>query len=159
PPLTMLVPFWTDDEGRRRLLEDTTGSAGVKNLEIRFRVYGEAKERVFWISTVAAPAAGPGAFVAVARDVSDKSAEMELLKICYEELATQSDRDPVTGFYSREHFRLVLDREIARADRISRPLTLLYLDLDDFKTLNDTHGHAAGDEYLFRLGEMLRGEL
>jgi diguanylate cyclase (GGDEF)-like protein len=159
PPLTELLPFWTDDEGRVRLLEGLAEPLGLKNLEIRFRVYGEKQERVFWISADPAPGVGPGCFVATARDVSAKSAEIELLKICYEELATQSDRDPVTGFYSRERFRLILEREAARADRVARPLALLYVDLDDFKTLNDTHGHAAGDEYLFRLGEMLREEL
>src|SRR6185369_5834527 len=114
PPLTMLVPFWTDDDGRRRLLEGVV-AGDVKNVEIRFRVWGETKERVFWISASQAPAAGKGSFVAVARDVTERSTEMELLKICYEELASQSDRDTVTGFYSREHFRLVLDRETSRA--------------------------------------------
>ncbi len=158
PPLTMLVPFWTDDDGRQRLLGGVAGG-GVKNAELRFRVWGEAKERVFWISASPAPEAGPGCFIAAARDVTERSTEMELLKICYEELASQSDRDAVTGFYSREHFRMVLEREAARADRLHHPLTLLYADLDDFKTLNDTHGPAAGDEYLFRVGEMLRIEL
>jgi diguanylate cyclase (GGDEF)-like protein len=158
PPLTFLLPFWTDDEGRTKVLAGAATDAGLKNLEVRFQVYGEKQERVFWISARRIPGSDDR-LVAVAREVSEKSAEMELLKICYEELASQSDRDVTTGFFSRDHFRLLLEREVARADRLSQQLSLIYIDLDNFKTLNDTHGIAAGDEYIYRLAELLRGLL
>jgi len=155
PPLTMLLPFWTDDDGRKRLLSGVDAEAGVRNLEVRFRVYGEASERVFWVSA-RKTRIGDGTFVATSREVSERSAEMELLRVCYEELASQSDRDALTGFHSREHFRMLLDREIGRSARLGKPLGLVVLNLDDFQGLNDTRGQAAGDEYLYRAGDLLR---
>src|SRR6185503_8647049 len=71
-------------------------------------------------------------------------------------LASQSDRDALTGFHSREHFRMLLDREIGRSARLGKPLGLVVLNLDDFQGLNDTRGQAAGDEYLYRAGDLLR---
>lgn len=56
--------------------------------------------------------------------------------------------DPLTGLLNRRGFEEVTAREIARAARLGSPLTLAYIDLDDFKAINDTHGHAAGDRVL-----------
>jgi diguanylate cyclase (GGDEF)-like protein len=58
--------------------------------------------------------------------------------------------DPLTGLANRKGFELRLEREWRRATRYDRPLGLLLLDLDDFKEINDTMGHAEGDEVLRR---------
>jgi diguanylate cyclase (GGDEF)-like protein len=157
PPPPELLPFWTDAGSRARLLRDAATPDGARNLEVRVTANGDATERIFWITARACPEAGEGRFIAVAREVTDKSAELERLKSLYNELAERSDRDPLTGFLNREHFRFDLDREVARADRLGAPLALIIFDLDNFKTLNDTHGLAAGDEYLRVLGDALRG--
>jgi diguanylate cyclase (GGDEF)-like protein len=57
-------------------------------------------------------------------------------------------RDELTGLFNRRVFTEQLDRELAAADRHSRPLALIMLDLDNFKRYNDTHGHQAGDQLL-----------
>ena len=54
-------------------------------------------------------------------------------------------RDMLTGLYNLRHFRDRLDSEMAEAERRGAPLSLLFLDLDRFKKVNDTYGHAAGD--------------
>ena len=56
--------------------------------------------------------------------------------------------DPLTGLFNRRFAYEHLPREIARAERNSRPLIILMIDLDDFKVVNDTYGHAAGDAAL-----------
>jgi diguanylate cyclase (GGDEF)-like protein/PAS domain S-box-containing protein len=65
-----------------------------------------------------------------------------------EALRTQSTRDALTGLYNRRYLEEMLDREIRRAVRAGHPLGILMLDLDHFKTFNDTYGHDAGDTVL-----------
>jgi diguanylate cyclase (GGDEF)-like protein len=65
-------------------------------------------------------------------------------------LDAQARTDPVTGLPNRREFERNLAREIARATRSGAPLTVLMIDLDHFKTYNDTYGHPAGDTLLRR---------
>jgi diguanylate cyclase (GGDEF)-like protein len=53
--------------------------------------------------------------------------------------------DPVSGLYNRRHFHARLEEELQRAERTDSTVALLMIDLDDFKRINDTYGHAAGD--------------
>ena len=152
------LPFWSEPEGLARLLEGASHPDGLRNLEVTVSGHGLIPDRIFWVSTRACPDAGAGCFVAVAREVTEKSVEYERLKKLYNELAEHMSRDGLTGFLNRENFRFILDREIANADRSGKPLAILYVGLDRFKSLNDTHGLAAGDEYLHVLGETLRKE-
>lgn len=73
-----------------------------------------------------------------------------------ERLRQQSIRDPLTGLYNRRYFDETLEREMARARRSNKPLTLVMLDLDHFKRFNDTFGHEAGDLVLKEVGGLLR---
>ncbi len=156
PAIERFLPFWSEPEGLARLLEGVSRTEGLRNLEVVSPGHGLVPDRVFWVSARPCPDAGNGFFVAVAREVTDKSAEFESLKKLYNELAEHMSRDTLTGFLNRENFRFVLDREIANADRTGCPLAILYVGLDRFKSVNDTHGPAAGDEYLRVLGETLR---
>ena len=70
-----------------------------------------------------------------------------------------ADRDALTGLFSRRRFQEELEREVSRARRHGRPGALLVLDLDGFREVNDSLGHAAGDELLTRIGEALRSIL
>ena len=64
--------------------------------------------------------------------------------------------DGLTGIANRRHCEEALTTEIAQADRLGTPLTLVLADLDDFKAINDAHGHAAGDEVLREFAAVLR---
>lgn len=64
------------------------------------------------------------------------------------ELRAQSIRDALTGLYNRRYLDETLARELRRANRTGIPVSLLMLDIDHFKQLNDTYGHAAGDAVL-----------
>ncbi len=70
-----------------------------------------------------------------------------------EELATT---DALTGAYNRRKFNGLILAEIARVRRYEHPLSLLILDIDHFKRVNDTHGHEAGDEVLVVLAGLIR---
>lgn len=65
--------------------------------------------------------------------------------------------DPLTGVLNRRGLNAVLDEAVARADALDTPFAVVLLDLDRFKTLNDTYGHLAGDEALRDLAGLLRG--
>ena len=72
-----------------------------------------------------------------------------------EELESLAQRDPLTGLANRRVFEDALRREAARAQRTIAPLSLILLDIDSFKEVNDTHGHQAGDAVLCDLGACL----
>jgi diguanylate cyclase (GGDEF)-like protein len=70
-----------------------------------------------------------------------------------EELATT---DGLTGVYNHRYFYERLAQEVARAERYRESLSLLMIDIDDFKKYNDRHGHRAGDHVLRRVGSLLQ---
>jgi diguanylate cyclase (GGDEF)-like protein len=76
-----------------------------------------------------------------------------------ETLRNQSIRDPLTGLFNRRYMEETLDRELARAERGKRPVTVIMLDLDHFKEFNDGFGHDAGDLLLREVGRLLRANV
>lgn len=81
-------------------------------------------------------------------DVTDTSMYQTMLKAAMESLKEISIRDALTGIYNRGHLEDVLATEFRRAKRYHTPLSLIIFDLDDFKLVNDTYGHMAGDEVI-----------
>jgi diguanylate cyclase (GGDEF)-like protein len=72
-----------------------------------------------------------------------------------ESVRLQSLRDPLTGAYNRRYLEESLPRELARAARRGRPLSLLAIDIDHFKRINDGFGHDAGDAVLSRFAALM----
>lgn len=66
-----------------------------------------------------------------------------------------SFKDPLTDTYNRRYFGLRLAEEVGRHLRFEQPLSLVIVDLDDFKNVNDEHGHAAGDRVLCEVSQLL----
>ena len=64
--------------------------------------------------------------------------------------------DHLTGLANRRRFERQLEREVARTERYSRPFCLLLVDIDNFKDVNDTYGHDAGDEALRRVANVIQ---
>lgn len=70
-------------------------------------------------------------------------------------IVQQAVRDPLTGAYSRRSGQEALEIQFALAMRTDSPLTVAFLDLDDFKSINDVYGHDAGDRVLANVGQSL----
>src|SRR5215469_4497467 len=73
-----------------------------------------------------------------------------------ETLRSGSERDPLTDLYNRRHLEISLQRELARAQRHSFPVSLVMMDVDHFKDFNDSNGHEAGDEVLRNVALVLK---
>jgi diguanylate cyclase (GGDEF)-like protein len=75
------------------------------------------------------------------------------------EVALQADVDPLTGIANRRGFDVALETELLRSARYGRPCSLLLTDLDDFKLVNDEHGHGVGDAVLIALTQRVQENL
>lgn len=90
--------------------------------------------------------------ISVSRDVTARH-ELD------EHLRHLADHDPLTGLPNRRRFDAELGRHTARLQRYELAGAVLLVDLDNFKTINDTLGHAAGDDFIVRAAKLLRSEL
>jgi diguanylate cyclase (GGDEF)-like protein/putative nucleotidyltransferase with HDIG domain len=79
--------------------------------------------------------------------------------IVFEQTQEDSLTDPLTGLPNRRSMFVHLSRELARADRLKRQMALIVMDLDGFKTINDTYGHHIGDRALREMSLALQGTL
>ncbi len=91
-----------------------------------------------------------------ARMLADRVAVAVATATRDEQLYYQANYDALTGLPNRLYFKDQLARRLAQAQREPQPFALLFIDLDRFKTVNDTRGHAAGDEVLRQTAERLR---
>ncbi len=86
------------------------------------------------------------------RDISER-------RLLERELLWQATHDPLTKLHNRNHFERYLEAEVQRLKRSDEVSALLYIDLDRFKYINDTAGHAAGDQLLIEIGQQLQSRL
>jgi diguanylate cyclase (GGDEF)-like protein/PAS domain S-box-containing protein len=93
------------------------------------------------------------------RDITERIQAQKALRKSEAFLREQSVRDHLTGLFNRRYMEETLERELLRASRRQLSLGIIMLDVDDFKQLNDTRGHAAGDAILRELGHLLLGNV
>ncbi len=92
----------------------------------------------------------------VATMVAEASLAIEIVEM-YESLRRLSVTDGLTGLLNHREFYHVLGRELERARRYRHPVSLMMIDVDDFKAFNDRYGHLAGDQALRKVAALLRG--
>ncbi len=97
--------------------------------------------------------------ISARQEVQDAEARIHELESKLEQMSELVREDQLTGSLNRRGLDDVLERELARSERRSSPLCVAMLDLDDFKRLNDTHGHTVGDEALVHLVRVIKDTL
>ncbi|MEX2010605.1 MAG: diguanylate cyclase, partial [Chloroflexota bacterium] len=97
--------------------------------------------------------------LALARTMANEAAMALENARLYDDTRKLADRDPLTGFYNHRYFHERLGEEVVRAQRSRQPLSVLMLDVDDFKLVNDTFGHLFGDRVLVWVAERIRSTL
>jgi len=150
PPESLAVVLKVLEE---ELALEATGKADPKRLRtIEVEEYRKDRSRV-WIENVLSflrdEHQRPVAIVGVSREFTER-------RRLEEELRNLAVTDPLTGVYNRRHFLEELQREISRNNRNACPFSLIMLDIDHFKEVNDRFGHEAGDRVLKELTEMIR---
>jgi diguanylate cyclase (GGDEF)-like protein len=88
--------------------------------------------------------------------VSEQAAAVIHNSILFEQTQEDSLTDPLTGLPNTRFLFMHLTRELARSDRLKSPVSLLVMDLDNFKDINDNHGHHVGDRALCEVARVLR---
>lgn len=102
---------------------------------------------------------GSAALKTAEAKVRQAQAEIEALRRELQRTVCLSNADPLTGAVNRRGLSAAFDREAARSDRHGHALCAVLVDVDDFKAVNDTRGHAAGDAALLHLAKVMGASL
>lgn len=154
---TSLAPLLHVDDremaNERRLAALRDGRNGADRLELR---YATAAGGWRWMSVLSRPLRDPsGRVIGGLTALRDIQEEVERR----EELRYLAGHDGLTGLLNREAALRALDRAVARARDTERWVGVLYVDVDHFKEVNDTHGHQAGDRLLVEVGHRITAAL
>jgi diguanylate cyclase (GGDEF)-like protein/PAS domain S-box-containing protein len=133
-----------EDRERRRGFISEAGNHGSGTMEFRYML---PSGDTIWLASRAERATS-GRIVGVTYDISDR-------KAAEEEVWRAANHDALTGLPNRALFQRILDRELEAAKSAFGSLNLLVVDLDDFKDVNDSLGHAAGDALLKEAADRL----
>jgi diguanylate cyclase (GGDEF)-like protein/PAS domain S-box-containing protein len=125
-----------------------TGGVQVYEAQVKFKD-GSVHEMMFHKAVFARADGSGGGLVGAMLDITErKSLEAKL-----ERLATL---DPLTGIHNRRSFLSLAAKDLSRCRREQQPLSVLVLDIDHFKQINDTRGHAAGDAVLMHFAQLMQ---
>ena len=148
----------------------------LKEKELHLEIRGKSDASIFY-DLVAAPLVDKrgrdnGRLITF-RDISEQKkfetklekmnarlrAQVKKISLLRDELREQAIRDPLTSLFNRRYLTETLDRELSLAKRKNYSVSIIMMDIDRFKHVNDTYGHKAGDEVLKALGRIIRSHV
>jgi PAS domain S-box-containing protein len=145
------LDFVHPDDRKSTEEEAAAISEGSGTAQFRNRYFDKHGE-IHWIEWASQPLPEEEMIYAVARDVTDR-------KLLEQELQRLSHHDSLTGLFNRRRFEEELRRQLAYTRRYGSGGALLVIDVDRFKEINDSLGHAAGDRALCQVAALLRDNL
>jgi diguanylate cyclase (GGDEF)-like protein len=111
------------------------------------------------VAAQAAPGEGGSDPAVLRAEVARLEAELLAMRARISELELSADIDPLTDVFNRRGFERELNRAVAHSARYGGSIALIFVDLDGFKSINDRHGHAAGDAMLRGIAASLRANV
>lgn len=164
-PAGSVLPFWADLVGSR-----TRGGSCYTRLQ---QPDGVVRHVSVQLTSVDDNEGTPQGALAMVHDITQRHQAERALRESNEalqrklfenerlqrELREQALRDPLTGLRNRRFLEDVLPVEVRRAEQLGGCVSLVVVDIDRFKTINDAHGHARGDEMLQALGRLVQTKL
>ncbi|MGM0631441.1 MAG: sensor domain-containing diguanylate cyclase, partial [Pseudomonadota bacterium] len=137
-----------DDIATIRASEEKAKETGVHHVQHRMK---HAKGHYIWVEEQAEMQSDGVTLIGAVRDISEQKAlELKLREM----VAT----DEMTGLYNRRFFSEEVEKSLLHASRHKEPLSLLMLDIDHFKTVNDNYGHPVGDSVIKAISDTLQHE-
>ena len=156
---------WAIRRGRMHIVEDTQRGLVCKHVEngpmpaaymcVPLIAQGESLG-VMYLSNEIGAGSLPQSKQQLAQTVAEQIGLALANLNLQETLRNQSIRDPLTGLYNRRYLEEALGREMRRGSRSGRSVGIIMIDIDHFKTFNDTYGHAAGDRVLKEVANYLQ---
>lgn len=141
--------LYVDPTRRHALVDAVRRDGGVQNFEAEMTL-ADGCRRILLLSATRVEYGGEQCIMTGATDITErKEYEQSLIRL--------ASTDQLTGLANRHHFFSLSSSLQARARRFGEPLAVLMMDLDHFKSINDSHGHDAGDLVLVTFAEMCRG--
>jgi len=136
---------------KKVMIQRDMGKKGVKKYEVRIK---RKDGKVVWvqISSETVHYKSAPAEVGVVMDITDR-------KLTENKLKKLALYDRLTGVYNRYALEEFLKKEVAKARRYKMPFSLLFIDVDNFKQINDTYGHQAGDRVLKQLARLFKNNI
>ncbi len=141
----------TDEVARAQdMIADTLGAPGFsRSIEIRVQHRNGHWRYMEVVGNAVLDQHGVATIIVNARDLTERQRLQA-------ELRRMSVTDDLTGLNNRRGFFMLAEQEMKLARRLKKDLLLVFVDLDDFKSINDTHGHQVGDQALAETAEILR---
>ena len=147
------------DRDAANRVEISTQSSGKKYLDVHITPLHDQRKRFLgWaviLDDISTRKQAERELHAVNKQLGQQLKEIQDLQ---DKLHEQAMRDPITGVYNRRFLEETLSREISLAARKGNPLSVIMLDIDFFKRVNDTYGHKIGDDVLISLSRLLQAE-
>jgi diguanylate cyclase (GGDEF)-like protein/PAS domain S-box-containing protein len=161
-PAEMLGQRWelvhpADRERQRLAMTEVLARGEPQTLKYRVR---HKQGHYIWMEVIMSPIpseqqADEKDLILAGRDISRRVAAEEALESSRRELERLSQVDALTGVANRRQLEQRLPLALLRLERSGRPVALMYLDIDHFKRINDTHGHAVGDKVIQAFAQRL----
>jgi diguanylate cyclase (GGDEF)-like protein len=156
---------WLDDPSSGLRCGHLSGSLAGQYVCVPLIAQGEIVGVLHMQNQRADPSHGPEPVRDLARSISTAKIAGEQIASAITnlrlraDLRNQSIRDPLTGLFNRRYLEETLEREIHRAIRDKFPISLIFIDIDHFKTFNDAYGHEMGDAVLKAFGAFLAAQV